>query len=235
MALSGFDGASSAINKRVLARREKQKIAVAKYNTEKKAEKEKKEAVRAQFDKVATPYEKWRNPRLGGDKYRESVIAKHKPKSNFKGYDKPTPLATAQKQKEKNVFQEPGNITKFSSATSKSEQTKPKQAKPVGNKKPSKVTGAVGSELRRKQYDALNWKYDDTIKKQSTAKAVSKSISMAKAEVIQPKAEGLINLNSPARKTVQEVAKPVEAKTKSKSRFGRRAPKGSFKATMRRY
>ena len=62
-----------------------------------------------------------------------------------------------------------------------------------------------------------------------------KTVDMAKAEVIQPKAEGLINLNSPARKTVQEVAKPVEAKTKSKSRFGRRAPKGSFKATMRRY
>ena len=30
--------------------------------------------------------------------------------------------------------------------------------------KTSKVTGAIGSETRRKQYDALNYKYDDTIK-----------------------------------------------------------------------
>lgn len=229
------------LNERRRQGRKKTQIALAKRQARKKAKKEKSAAILAQYQKVATPYEKMAGSRRSDiDEYRKSIIAKHKPKSNFKGYDRLTPLAPAPKQKEKSVYEKIGNIAKFSSATSKSKQTepkqtKPKQAKPVGNKKPSKVTGAVGSELRRKQYDALNWKYDDTIKKQSTAKAVSKSTGMAKAEVIQPKAEGLINLNSPARKTVQEVAKPAEAKTKSKSRFGRRAPKGSFKATTRRY
>ena len=31
--------------------------------------------------------------------------------------------------------------------------------------KPTKITGKIGSDLRRKQYDAKGWAYDDTIKK----------------------------------------------------------------------
>ena len=37
-----------------------------------------------------------------------------------------------------------------------------------------KVTGAIGSSLRRKQYDKLGWKYDKTIKANPKAKTVSK-------------------------------------------------------------
>lgn len=39
--------------------------------------------------------------------------------------------------------------------------------------KPTKITGKAGSDLRRKQYDAKGWAYDDTIKK-PTSKATKK-------------------------------------------------------------
>ena len=47
----------------------------------------------------------------------------------------------------------------------------PKSKSPKTKKK---VTGAIGSALRRKQYDELGWKYDKTIKANPKAKTVSK-------------------------------------------------------------
>ena len=42
------------------------------------------------------------------------------------------------------------------------------------NASKKKVTGAIGSALRRKQYDELGWKYDKTIKANPKVKTVSK-------------------------------------------------------------
>ena len=52
-----------------------------------------------------------------------------------------------------------------SSTTKKSTKTTKKKPTKTTTKKWGPITGKVGSELRRKQYDERGWKYDDTIKK----------------------------------------------------------------------
>ena len=82
------------------------------------------------------------------------------------------------------------------------------------NTKNVKITGRIGSDLRRKQYDAKGWAYDDTIKKPK-AKAVKavkvKSVAKPKAPKlaatsVKPKAA------KPTKKQVRK-AKSVERKT----------------------
>ena len=82
-----------------------------------------------------------------------------------------------------------------------SEETKPtKETKPVEETKPvkenstrgGKITGKIGSDLRKAQYDKKGWKYDDTIKgydksgnktKTSTSKAKTADIRVPKVSM----------------------------------------------------
>ena len=66
----------------------------------------------------------------------------------------------------------------------------------VNSSKPSKVTGKIGSDLRRQQYDKLGWKYDSTINAPKERKKVeaikpnveAKTVSMeTKSEIVLPK------------------------------------------------
>lgn len=66
----------------------------------------------------------------------------------------------------------------------------------VNPPKPNKVTGKIGSDLRRQQYDKLGWKYDSTInvpKERKKVEAIkpnveAKTVSMeTKSEIVLPK------------------------------------------------
>jgi hypothetical protein len=98
--------------------------------------------------------------------------------------------------------------TKLSSSGVKMTSPKKTTSKP---KPKSKVTGALGSETRRKQYDKLNWAYDHTIAKKPQAKGVSPL----------PKATG-VSLKTTTTSTPKIIA-PLKAATKRQVRVQKRA------------
>lgn len=100
----------------------------------------------------------------------------------------------------------------------------------------SKVTGAIGSEARKKQYDALNWKYDDTIKvkpkveTKDESKLVNapgaytkpsefkKSVSTFTSAADSIKAKGVGSLKSTASKDSAAPKKPRTSSDKAANR-----------------
>jgi hypothetical protein len=95
------------------------------------------------------------------------------------------------------------------------------------NTKNVKITGRIGSDLRRKQYDAKGWAYDDTIKKPKP-KPKSKPKSKPKAKAIlenNKKTEKKPKLAvTPAKPTAKPTKKQVR-KAKSVERKTERAAK----------
>ena len=78
----------------------------------------------------------------------------------------------------------------------------------VNPPKPSKVTGKIGSDLRKQQYDKLGWKYDSTI---NVPKEKTSNVTKEKTgDVVKTK-------NVEAIKPNEEAKKVVEAKTTKKA------------------
>lgn len=102
----------------------------------------------------------------------------------------------------------------------------PKQTAPKKNK----VTGKIGSELRRKQYDKLGWAHDDTIaKKPKAKKVVSKELSNKTGKVADVVKESKIitpNNNALDKKTARKVARKTKSAEKKESRSARVRQKG---------
>lgn len=95
--------------------------------------------------------------------------------------------------------------------------------------KKNKVTGKIGSELRRKQYDKLGWAYDDTIKARPKAKAlIPEEVTAKVADVV--KESKIITPNNNAKVLDKKTIKKVDRKTKSaekkESRVARVRQKG---------
>ena len=116
----------------------------------------------------------------------------------------------------------------------------PKSKSPKTKKK---VTGAIGSALRRKQYDELGWKYDKTIKANPKAKTVSK-IKTQKVDAksggattvkgAQTKAKALLKDNPivDASKRISKLASnkgTSKARTKSEAKEGRQNKRAAAK------
>jgi hypothetical protein len=96
-------------------------------------------------------------------------------------------------------------------------------------KKKTKVTGKIGSELRRKQYDKLGWAYDNTIKARPKAKALIPEVVTAKvADVV--KESKIITPNNNAKvldkKTIKKVGRKTKSAEKKESRAARVRQKG---------
>ena len=92
------------------------------------------------------------------------------------------------------------------------------------NTKNVKITGRIGSDLRRKQYDAKGWAYDDTIKKPK-AKAVKAIKAKGVKSVAKPKAEIKTKLAATTAKPTAKPTKKQVRKTKSVERKTARAAK----------
>lgn len=95
--------------------------------------------------------------------------------------------------------------------------------------KKNKVTGKIGSELRRKQYDKLGWAYDDTIKARPKAKAlIPEEVTAKVADVV--KESKIITPNNNAKvldkKTIKKVGRKTKSAEKKESRAARVRQKG---------
>jgi hypothetical protein len=98
----------------------------------------------------------------------------------------------------------------------------------IENKKPSKntkITGKIGSDLRRKQYDAKGWAYDDTIKKPKTGVSTklksegTKDLS-TKTEVVKPKKQ------ETTKEAVKKAGKKLDSADRKDSRAAKVRQKG---------
>ena len=84
--------------------------------------------------------------------------------------------------------------------------------------KPAKITGKIGSDLRRKQYDAKGWAYDDTIKKPKAK--VTNTNKVEKEATIKPTK----NVSKRVSKKLTKAAKAVdEGRDKKADRLYKRA------------
>jgi len=108
--------------------------------------------------------------------------------------------------------------------TTKKETTK-KETTKKDTTKENNVTGKIGSELRRKQYDKLGWAYDDTIKAKPKAKtAIPKEVTAKKAKVADVVKESkIITPNNNAKVLDKKTIKKVDRKTKSAEKKESRA------------
>jgi len=96
----------------------------------------------------------------------------------------------------------------------------------------AEVTGKIGSELRRKQYDKLGWAYDDTIaKKPKAKKVVSEGFVVKRAKVANVAKENKIitpdnNAKTLDKKTVKKVDRKIKSAEIKESRAARVRQKG---------
>jgi hypothetical protein len=219
MPVEGFDDASKKIKKNSVARRKAGRDASSKIRqaaaTKREAKKAQKKAAEAEFRKYATAGQK-RKAARNSSVNKADVIAKGK-------------AAEAAKAKEKKSKAD-GNITK----TVKRDADK-KAAKTTKTSS-SKVTGAIGSETRKNQYDALNWKYDDTIKAKPKVEnkngntlvnapgaytkpsEFKRSVSTFTSAADRVKAKGVSSLKSTAPKDSAAPKKPRTSSDKAANR-----------------
>jgi hypothetical protein len=92
-------------------------------------------------------------------------------------------------------------------------------------KKRAKVTGKIGSELRRKQYDKLGWAYDDTINVKPKSKTVTPKKVIAKKAKAPDVAitDKIVTKDNNAKTLDKKTIKKVDRKTKSAERKESRA------------
>ena len=172
MPVEGFDGASKKIKQSAVQRRKAARDAndakrrkirdaadIAKAQGIKK-QKETDAKDNADFSKYASKYEQNRLDanktfRAGGSKRKfiRGVVAKGRAAEQAKA-----------KKKELDYFAGESDKAVKRDADKAVKRDADKKAAKTTKTSSSKVTGAIGSETRKKQYDALNWKYDDTIK-----------------------------------------------------------------------
>ena len=253
MPLEGFDDASKNISKRGSSRRKAKASRdayfkrIAAEGATKKAKKAKKKAAQSEFNKYATPGQK-RKAARNSSVNKADVIAK----------GKATEAAKAKAKIKANT----GDSNKLINAPGTYNTPDKIKVENIKPQKTSKVTGAIGSETRRKQYDALNYKYDDTISvkpkaKKPAAKAkapAAKAPKMANTGFTSAadriKNKGVSNLKPTPSKTkkgsynfnegtgpntsVFDKTKNVAPKTEEKAKRKKRAAKGSRAATLKK-
>tara|TARA_R110001632_G_scaffold72532_2_gene167621 strand:+ start:699 stop:1127 length:429 start_codon:yes stop_codon:yes gene_type:complete len=86
-------------------------------------------------------------------------------------------------------------------------------------KKSAKITGAIGSDLRKKQYDDRGWAYDDTIKKdKKVAKKVAKkeTIKTTPKVAVENKVTNTVKKVKTSKKNTAGNRKLVKANKKQK-------------------
>jgi len=103
--------------------------------------------------------------------------------------------------------------------------TKPEKYKPGqgvlsnDSKKSTKITGAIGSDLRKKQYDDKGWAYDDTIKKdKKVAKKVAKkeTIKTTPKVAVKNKVTNTVKTAKAIKKNTAGTRKSAKANKKQK-------------------
>ena len=103
--------------------------------------------------------------------------------------------------------------------------TKPNKYKPGqgvlsnDSKKSAKITGAIGSDLRKKQYDDKGWAYDDTIKKdKKVAKKVAKkeTIKTTPKVAVKNKVTNTVKTAKAIKKNTAGTRKSAKANKKQK-------------------
>lgn len=118
------------------------------------------------------------------------------------------------KQHQGRYYKEPAktNITKKADVKGKGAGT----VKAANNS--GKITGKIGSDLRKAQYDKKGWKYDDTIK------GYDKSGNKIKAPAARPKVKAVssIEASKPKVQKTPEIKMPTKAKTKKEVRVENR-------------
>jgi len=232
MPVEGFDGASKKIKQSAVQRRKAARDAYGRVLTAKVAAREAKKAKEketnakndADFSRYASKYEQSRLDanrtfRAGGSKRKfiDGVVAKGKAAEQAKA-----------KKKELDYFA--GESDK---AVKRDADKKAAKTTKTSN---SKVTGAIGSDTRRKQYDALNWKYDDTIKAKPKVEnkngntlvnapgaytkpsEFKKSVSTFTSAADRVKAKGVSSLKSTAPKDSAAPKKPRTSSDKAANR-----------------
>ena len=97
-----------------------------------------------------------------------------------------------------------------------------------GTDNPPKVTGKIGSDLRRQQYDKLGWKYDDTIKRKKVE--AIKPNTKAKTVSIETKSEpvgSIVLPNKPVQvKNVEKAVKKIDVAENKETRAAKVRAKG---------
>jgi hypothetical protein len=140
--------------------------------------------------------------------------------------DRDKKYPTSQKQKEfakkkhqGKYYKEPAktNITKKADIKGKGAGSVTAANNP-GKSSSGKITGKIGSDLRKAQYDKKGWKYDDTIK------GYDKSGNKIKARTAKPKVKAVSNIEAskPKVEKTAEIKMPAKAKTKKEVRVENR-------------
>lgn len=140
----------------------------------------------------------------------------------FKGFGKlrgsgsssPVPKSTASTPKT------PSAPAKPVASTPASAPKKPVAPKPYV-KKGGKATGsiknyAIGSEARRKEYDARGWAYDSTIKKPKAAKSVASAIKSKPVSIATPKPTASTSIPTAKPKATVSTPKAKSSKIREK-------------------
>lgn len=159
--------------------------------------------------------------------YRESGLMKPGEEKFYKGSGTKR-VKISDLNKLKNKKQKSLEVRKAGEAGRTADDLARKNETGIYAEKPkAKVTGKIGSELRRKQYDKLGWAYDDTIaKKPKAKKVVSKELSNKKAKVADVAKESkIITPNNNAKPLDKKTVKKVVRKTESAERKESRAAK----------
>ena len=94
--------------------------------------------------------------------------------------------------------------------------------------KPSKVTGKIGSDLRRQQYDKLGWKYDSTInapKERKKVEAIKPNVE-AKTVYMETKSEIVLPKKAVEAKNIEKAEKKINVAENKETRSAKVRAKG---------
>ena len=123
------------------------------------------------------------------------------------------------KQHQGRYYKEPAktNITKKADVKGKGAGAVTATNNP-GKSSSGKITGKIGSDLRKAQYDKKGWKYDDTIK------GYDKSGNKIKTPTARPKVKAVssVEASKPKVQKTPEIKMPTKAKTKKEVRVENR-------------
>jgi hypothetical protein len=199
-----------------------------KYDAQQKAKADKAaQALKSKNEQGVADY----NKRL--DKYRSNVLSSDASIKNAASNRNPKLMESSMRaaaNREKSIKQfetslfnydtkKDSNLTKGYTAKSyammKARGKKPKKIEPVKETSTSsgKITGKIGSDLRKAQYDKKGWKYDDTIKGyDKSGNKIKTSTSKAKtADIRTPK----VNMESKLTKSPSYDTSKITGKTKA--------------------
>ena len=106
-----------------------------------------------------------------------------------------------------------------------------KEIEEVVPKKTTKITGKIGSDLRRKQYKAKGWAMDDTTSKPKAKSSGAVAVKPSKKETIKPKLAS--KKESPKPKTDKQIRKNKSIDRKQ-GKADKARSEGNFKKAARK-